>query len=115
MIDPTDIPNADEALARRVIATARVIAPCLDSLEGRARLDALAILGAVAAEMPAPGSARERSQRLGDVSVTYWGQSAWTEQDKAALRALCADSTNVGMPRGVFPPPGGIARIWPEG
>lgn len=44
--------SSDDSLARRVLVRARSIAPCLDTLEGEPRLDAIAILTGVVAEIP---------------------------------------------------------------
>lgn len=115
-ITPGDLPGVDENVARRVIATARSIAPCLDSLDGEKKKDAIAVLLGVVAEVPTAGSRRVRSQSRNGTSVTlldYTG--AFTTEDRAALRALCgaAEAVTAGGPVGSFPPSTITDRIWP--
>ena len=115
-ITPGDLTGVEENVARRVIASARSIAPCLDSLEGEPRRDAIAILLGVAAEVPAAGSRRVRSQSRNGTSVTMADyQGAFTLEDRSALRALCgaASAAAVGAPVGSFPPSTITKCIWP--
>ena len=60
-MDALDLVGVDPQVALRVLAEARTIAPSLDSLEGAARESAVAVLVAVAAEVPTAGSRRVRS------------------------------------------------------
>lgn len=114
MIGPTDLPGLDQDVARRLIAAARSIAPCLDSLTDEARLDAIAILKGVAAELPAPGTGRMRSQSRNGTSVTWADfSSAFTADDRSALRALCGTVAAAGAPVGSFPESTMTRRIWP--
>lgn len=114
MIVPGDLTGLDEAVARRLIATARSIAPCLDSLVGDAREDAIAILLGVAAELPAPGTGRVRSQSRNGTSVTWADFStAFTADYRAALRALCGTIGAAGAPVGSFPRSTMTAAVWP--
>jgi len=115
VITPTDIPGVEEDVARRIIVAARSIAPCIDSLDGEPKKDAIAILRGVAAEAPATGSRRVRSQRIGSASVDYWNADTWMPEDRSALRSLCAAVPAGGMPVGSFPLTRPIERIWPEG
>jgi hypothetical protein len=114
----TDLPGIDEALARRVIAVARSIAPCLDSLEGEAKQDAIAILGSLASEARVRGPRGVKAQRTASSSVDYSSVDTWfSEDDRGALRALCAAATaaaTTGGPIGQFPKPGIVAKMWPE-
>ena len=115
-ITPGDLTGVEENVARRVIASARSIAPCLDSLEGEPRRDAIAILLGVAAEVPAAGSRRVRSQSRNGTSVTMADyQGAFTLEDRSVLRALCgaASAAAVGAPVGSFPPSTITGCIWP--
>jgi hypothetical protein len=105
----------DTDLARRVLAFARSIAPGVTDLDGEPRLDAIAILKSVAAEFPAPGSRRVRSQSRNGTSISFGDAgSAFTSEDVAALRTLVG-SAPAGLPRGSFPAGGHISRVWPEG
>lgn len=118
MIQPDELRVADQTLARRVLAHARVIAPCLHSLDGDARLDALAILQGVAGEAQARGVRSVASQSVGTARVTYGSAESWfTDDDRAALRALCSETTvaSAGHPVGSFPAPSRAFRtVWPE-
>lgn len=115
MIGPTDLPSLDEDVARRLIAAARSIAPCLDSLTGEPRKDAIAILKGVATELPAPGTGRVRSQSRNGTSVTWADfSSAFSADDRSSLRALCSTSAaSAGAPVGHFPVSTVACRIWP--
>ena len=114
MIEPADLVDVDPTVARRVIATARSIAPCLDTLTDEARKDAIAILEGVAAEVPTGGTGRMKSQSRNGTSVTWSDySSAFTADDRAALRALCTAATAVGAPVGSFPESTMACRIWP--
>ncbi|MFE9232049.1 hypothetical protein [Cellulosimicrobium funkei] len=115
MIGPQDLPGLDESVARRLLSVARTIAPCLDSLTGDDYDNAIAILEGVAAELPAPGTGRMRSQSRNGTAVT-WGDytSAFGPDDRAALRSLCGTSAAaVGAPVGSFPPSTIACGIWP--
>ena len=115
MIGPADLTGVDETLARRLIATARSIAPCLDALVNEPRADAIAILLGVAAEVPAPGARRMKSQSRNGTSVGWADYSAaFTDEDKVALRALCSTASTVGAPVGSFPESTMACRIWPS-
>lgn len=112
---PWDLPDLDETLARRLIAAARSIAPCLDTLEGEPRRDAVAILMGVAAEVPSAGTSRMRSQSRNGTSAT-WGDfsSAFSADDRSSLRALCSTAAaSAGGPVGSFPVSTAACRIWP--
>ncbi|WP_454301102.1 hypothetical protein [Salana multivorans] len=113
---PTDLPGVDNTVARRVIAVARSIAPCIDSLDGEPKQDAIAILLGVASEVPEPGTRHFRSQSRNGTSVTMADyQGAFTVEDRSALRALCgaASAAAVGAPVGSFPPSTITKCIWP--
>lgn len=116
MIEPDDL-GVDEQLARRVISTARSFAPCLDTLTGTAREDAVAILSGVAAEAEARGVRSVASQSVGTAKVTYGSATSWfTDDDRDGLRALCQSvAAGAGHPVGSFPAPSGALRkAWPE-
>lgn len=114
MIRPVDLPGLDMLVARRLIATARSIAPCLDSLVDETRDEAIAILLGVAAELPAPGTGRLRSQSRNGTSVTWADySSAFSSDDRAALRALCGTAAAAGAPVGSFPASSMTRQVWP--
>lgn len=114
MITPEDLTGVDEALARRVIVVARSIAPCIDSLDGEEKLDALAILQGVVGEAGTRGSLHVLSERAGTVGVSYSTVRSWFQpDDKAGLRALCGGPVNEG-PVGDFPSKRLFTHIWPE-
>ena len=115
MIAAEDLTGVDRSVALRVLAEARTIAPCLDSLEGEDQQTAVAILTGVAAEVPTPGSRRVRSRSRNGTSVTLDPyRSAFTGGDIVSLRALCGDTTAAGAPVGSFPAGGTVGRVWPE-
>lgn len=106
--------SSDDSLARRVLVRARSIAPCLDTLEGEPRLDAIAILTGVVAEIPAAGSRRVRSRSRNGTSVSYTDVgAAFTSDDILGLRALCSIQP-VGLPIGSFPIEQPFSGVWPE-
>lgn len=116
---PADLDGIDEALARRVLAVARTIAPCLDSFadDSEEKATAVAILVAVAGEVRARGSRQVASQRIGPAAVSYRDVgSAFTDDDRSALRGLCAATqASAGLPVGSFPRPArSLERMWPE-
>lgn len=116
MITPTDI-GGDEDRARRVIVHARSIAPCIDSFPDGSedKKNAVAILKGVLAELPTAGRARVKGQRVGPASVEYFDvASAFSADDRAALRALCGAASRGGLPLGSFPQERPVARLWPE-
>lgn len=119
-ITAEDLNVPDELLARRVLAHARVIAPCLQTLTGDAREDAIAILQGVAREAMARGARSVVSQSVGTARVSYGSASSWfTDDDRAALRVLCpavAESVaSAGHPVGRFPnPTRAYKTVWPE-
>lgn len=117
-IAPGDLVGVEVNLARRVIASARTIAPCLDTLvdESEEKATAIAILLAVAGEVKLRGSRQVASQRIGSASVNYRDVgSAFTDDDRDALRGLCAASTPAAAPVGSFPrPAASLDRMWPE-
>lgn len=116
MITPEDFPGVDEDAARRIIVAARSIAPCIDSFEDdtEEKKNALAILRGVAAEAPAPGFRRVRSESAGSVRVDYWDTRTWNAQDRDDLRSLCTGPKPSGAPRGSFPLERPISQLWPE-
>lgn len=119
MIQPSDITGVDATVARRLIAVARSIAPCLDTLvdggegELQPKADAIAIIKGVAADVTARGARSIKSQSVTTSRVEYVvGADSFTAEDKAALRALC--STAAGGPVGSFPTERPFAKVWPE-
>ncbi|MGA6128830.1 MULTISPECIES: hypothetical protein [unclassified Microbacterium] len=115
-ITHTDI-TADEELGRRVLARARVIAPCLDSLdkESEEGKTAIAIIKAVIAELPSAGEARLRTVSRNGSSASFAEiSSAFDGDATVSLRALCGSAAQVGLPRGRFPERSAASRSWPE-
>lgn len=110
--------TTDEDLGRRVLARARVIAPCLDTLTPTSEngKTAIAILKGVVAELPAPGEARLRSLSRNGTSVSMAAIASAFEGDaEISLRSLCASSGRGGLPAGSFPASSPLGRLWPEG
>lgn len=117
MIAAIDLNGVDADLARRVIATARSIAPCLQSLpNGDDRDTAISILKAVAAAVPTGGNGRVKGQRIGPAGVDYFDiRTAFSDDDRAGLRALCISASSASTPIGSFPrPTTTVQRMWPE-
>lgn len=115
MIHWADLAGVDANVASRLISEARSIAPGIDSLEGAARDEAIELLLGVAAEVPAAGTRRIRSQSRNGTSVTWAGDgSVFSAGERAALRALCAaGSLPPGSPAFSFPPSTITQGIWP--
>ena len=120
MIDPSDLPGLTETVARRVIAVAVGIAPCLHSLVDDEKSSALAILSSVGLglshDRPNPYI---KQKTLGPKSIQYVTgviESAFTADDRVALQAMCrATSDGYAGPVGNFPPPPRmLSRLWPE-
>lgn len=113
-ITPADLPGVDEDLARRIIAVARSIAPCLGDLVDEPKSDALAILKGVIAEATSRGSLHVLSERAGTVGVSYSTVRSWFQpDDRTALHALCGGTLHEG-PIGEFPEKRFVADMWPE-
>lgn len=117
-ITADDLGIADKELARRVLAQALTIAPCLLSLDAESRDLALAVLRSVAAEAAGRGNRHVVSQSVGTARVSYGSASSWfSDDDRAALRALCpgASVASSGHPVGSFPRPARVLKaVWPE-
>lgn len=117
VISPTEI-DADENLARRILAYTVPIAPCLHSLpaDSEERKTAIALLKGVAVEVKARGPRVVKSQAVGPARVDYVPvSSVITDDDRAALRALCGASISPSAaPRGSFPLERPLSGIWPE-
>ena len=118
MITTDDLPGVEPQTVRRLLAVARSFAPCLQNLEGEDRETAIAILEGVAAELPAPGSSRIRSMSRNGTSTSFADvRSAFTMDDRTALRTLCGAATSLAAsasPAGSFPASGIITDQWPE-
>lgn len=116
-ITSAELTGVDQALAARVIAAARSIAP-IDSLDydSPARVDVVAILTGVARDAAQRGSALVTQQRIGPAQAQYAAASWFSDDDRAALRALCGVAAGAAAaPVGHFPAPGRlVTRIWPE-
>ena len=119
MIKPEDI-GTDEDLARRILVRARSIAPCLNSLpdddeDDERRLDAIAILRGVIAEVPGPGARRVKSRGRNGTSISYNDiAGAFSPDDILGLRSLC-DAVPTALPVGSFPLARAFGREWEEG
>ena len=113
MIDKSDLTGVDENLALRVLAAARSIAPCLQSLTGDDRDTAIGILVGVATEAKARGDRHVKGQSIGPARVEYGAADSWFyPDDRAALRVLCSAPTASG-PVGHFPTSSLVAKLWP--
>ena len=111
-IMPNEV-HDDVDLARRVLAYARPVAPCLQTLEGEDRESAIAILQSVATRIQ---TSMPNLRSVGDWSFFsdvemggYFGID-----DRAALDALCGQSTSTDTgPAYSFPPPDeSLRRVW---
>ena len=114
-IEPDEISDYDTGLV--VLAYAATVAPCLDSLIGLSRAKAVAILRRVAGDLPGAGMARVSQQSRNGTSVSFRELgSAFSADDRAALRALCGVSPSAApaSPVGSFPASGLVAAVWPE-
>lgn len=109
-ITPTDLPGVDESTARLVLAVARSIAP-IEDLDGEGRLDAIAILQTVAAELPPPGEGRIGSMSRNGTSVTF-ARSAFSDEIREALMNLCAAPSTTAQ--GSFPAPSGLDELFAD-
>lgn len=115
-VAPNVLPGVTEFIARRVLAYARTIAPCIPDLIGEDRELAIAILQGVALEVRDRGSRMIASQAVGSARVTYRElATVFSPDDKAALRALCGATSQSRMPAGSFPTDRPTSRLWPEG
>ncbi|WP_374978100.1 hypothetical protein ACEYYH_10490 [Microbacterium trichothecenolyticum] len=114
-VGPNQIPGITEFKARRILQIARTFVPCLDSLTGEEKANAIAILQAAALELPEPGSRRVRSQSRNGTSRSLDAyESAFTLEDRAALRALCGSAPATPTPVGSFPEERPLSGVWPE-
>lgn len=116
MIRPDQI-GTDEDLARRVLVRARYIAPCIDSFadDSEEQKNAIAILKAVVAEIPTPGSGRVRTKSRNGTAITYTDPGSWfSADDTTSLSSLCGSPTLPGLPVGSFPEGRAFQRTWPE-
>jgi hypothetical protein len=117
VIQPQEI-STDEDLARRILVRARFLAPGIDAIPhgDERRLDALAILKGVIAEVPAPGSRRVKGRGRNGTSVSYFDVTdAFSEVDISNLRSLVSAAPSEGLAIGSFPDARPIDRQWPEG
>ena len=115
-ITAAELGVTDEELARRILVRARIIAPCIDSFAdwSEEKLNAIAILKGVIAELPEPGALRAKSMSRNGTSIELADiKSAFEGDAEASLRSLCSSAG--GMPRGRFPDADrAIKRLWPE-
>lgn len=115
-ITPSDLGVTDTDLARRVLVRARTIAPLLDTLEGERRLDAIAVLKGVIAEIPRPGESRLRGVTRNGTGKTFDAPSSWfSPDDELSLRSLFeAVDAPAAAPMGSFPVDDLFRGLWPE-
>ena len=105
----------DDDTAWRIIAMARSIAPCIDTVEGDALSQVIAILKGVAKEFVERGSRHIGSQSVPGASVRYVDvKSCFFPDDRDALRSLCSAGADTGGPIGEFPRAGIVDRLFPE-
>lgn len=115
LLSPVFLDNVDEDTAWRIIAVARSIAPCIDTVEGDALSQVIAILKGVAGEVKERGSRHIGSQSVPGAAVRYVDvPSCFFADDRAALRSLCSASNDPGGPIGSFPRAGIVDRLFPE-
>lgn len=117
VINPDEI-DTDEDLGLRILAYTEPIAPCLQTLaeDSLERKKAVALLKGIATEIRVRGPRVVKSQAVGPARVDYVPvSSVITDDDRAALRALCGASVSPSAaPRGSFPLERPISGIWPE-
>lgn len=112
--------GGDEDTARRILALAASIAPCITDFpdESEDQLTAIAILKGAIAELPPAGGARTRSMSRNGTSISYdTAATALSADARDSLSTLCGStSTREGaLPVGSFPVEPVVARLWPEG
>lgn len=110
--------SSDEDLGRRVLMSARIIAPCLDTIDPASEKgrDAIAVLKGVIAELPAAGSRYTRSLSRNGTSMSFAAiEAAFDTDSRASLRALCGLASGPALPMGSFPADSPVGRVWPEG
>lgn len=113
-----DLGVSDDDLRRRIMVTARRIAPCIDTFPDGSedKANAVAILKGVIEELPKPGSRNIKSQSVNNASVTYRDVATAFEGDaEASLRSLCEAPAVLGLPMGSFPTDTVLDGLWPEG
>lgn len=110
--------GGDEDRARLVLVYARTfVAPCIDSLDpdSESGKDAIVILKDVLAGLPEPGERRMRGLSRNGTSVTLDSVgSAFSDDNRRALAALCGAARTSTAPRGAFPEDRLFAHLWPE-
>jgi hypothetical protein len=107
----------DEDLARRILVRARSIAPGLDLIpeDDDRKLDAIAILKGVIAEVPPPGAGRVKSRGRNGTTISYNDpRGAFSDDDMASLRSLVGTAP-AGLPIGSFPEVRAFGNEWREG
>ncbi|WP_194385180.1 hypothetical protein [Microbacterium luteum] len=110
--------GSDEPKARRVLARARVIAPCIFTLPAGSEewKDGQAILQAVFAEVPKTGTRRTRTLSRNGTSMSFEASGMFTIDEIESLRGLCTPPpVATGAPVGSFPTGGVVNRLWPAG
>ncbi|MEX8058738.1 hypothetical protein [Microbacterium sp. 16-032] len=115
-ITTEDLEVSDDDLRRRIMVTARRIAPCIDTLAdgSEEKANAVAILRGVVAELPEAGARRTRSVSRNGTSMSFADiEAAFTSETRADLESLCA-AAPIGMPEGAFPVDDVFDRLWPE-
>ena len=111
--------GTDQDRARRVLMRARIIAPCIVTLEdSEAVANALAILRGAYAELPDEGERRLRRMSRNGTGVDLDAAGPmFTTEDEASLRALCTVAVIAeppSIPLGSFPSDTLFERLWPE-
>lgn len=110
--------SSDEDLGRRVLVRARIIAPCLDTLDPESEVgkDAISILKGVIAALPSAGFERAKSFSRNGTAMT-WREidAAFSNDARVSLQSLCGANSASGLPEGHFPKARPLARFWPEG
>lgn len=111
--------SCDEDLGRRVLLYASSVAPCLQSLDGERREDAVAVLRSIAADIESAPGYRVKSRTRGEWTTTYFSDTEITSiisaADRDALKMLCGGARLAGSPRGQFPAPHlPLLHMWPE-
>lgn len=113
-ITKEDLGVSDDDLRRRIMVTARRIAPCIDTFldDSEDKANAVAILKGVVAELPEAGSRRVRSLGRNGTTMSFDVEAAFTSDIRADLESLCA-AAPLGLPEGSFPVDTLFERLWP--
>ena len=111
--------DGDVSIAKQVLAYARTLAPCIDSLERNSPQwdDVVAILIGARRTLESRPTGAVRKQTAGAWSKEWFSRdelgSAFGVDDLRVLRSLCEEGIAARGPIGSFPPPRDLGRLFP--